>query len=260
MKRCTTSCTTLWATATPTTLRRSLLPASNSRSRCHSGAGGRCEIRTHERLAPLPVFKTGALNRSANLPACDRQMQIGKGKCLSALEIVSPDPHMKTAIAPRAKHRYTAFARLNLAGGSYSKRPSALHSMEDGHATRTATSALEPEHVWDFRHGDLCRVTKGPAQHLSTPCLDDGANHRRRFSRHGDRVGRGGTPNHYHVCDARRGGRPAIRDCRQPQQHARCRAAAADDRSTRLVAGADPQLRSRPEERCAAGRLCSGRH
>ena len=30
--------------------------------------GGRCEIRTHERVAPLPVFKTGALNRSANLP------------------------------------------------------------------------------------------------------------------------------------------------------------------------------------------------
>jgi hypothetical protein len=30
--------------------------------------GGRCEIRTHEELAPLPVFKTGAFNRSANLP------------------------------------------------------------------------------------------------------------------------------------------------------------------------------------------------
>ena len=33
---------------------------------CHSG--GRCEIRTHEDLATLPVFKTGAFNRSANLP------------------------------------------------------------------------------------------------------------------------------------------------------------------------------------------------
>src|SRR5258706_8707452 len=33
-----------------------------------SGHGGRCEIRTHEGLASLPVFKTGALNRSANLP------------------------------------------------------------------------------------------------------------------------------------------------------------------------------------------------
>jgi hypothetical protein len=30
--------------------------------------GGRCGIRTHEGLAPLPVFKTGAFNRSANLP------------------------------------------------------------------------------------------------------------------------------------------------------------------------------------------------
>ena len=30
--------------------------------------GGRCEIRTHESLAALPVFKTGAFNRSANLP------------------------------------------------------------------------------------------------------------------------------------------------------------------------------------------------
>src|SRR6185369_7274279 len=31
--------------------------------------GGRGEIRTHERLATLPVFKTGALNRSATLPS-----------------------------------------------------------------------------------------------------------------------------------------------------------------------------------------------
>jgi hypothetical protein len=43
------------------------------RPRTHSGegafgVGGRGEIRTHERLAPLPVFKTGALNRSATLP------------------------------------------------------------------------------------------------------------------------------------------------------------------------------------------------
>ena len=36
----------------------------------HAGSqiGGRCGIRTHEELAPLPVFKTGAFNRSANLP------------------------------------------------------------------------------------------------------------------------------------------------------------------------------------------------
>jgi hypothetical protein len=31
-------------------------------------SGGRGGIRTHERVAPLPVFKTGALNHSATLP------------------------------------------------------------------------------------------------------------------------------------------------------------------------------------------------
>jgi hypothetical protein len=31
--------------------------------------GGECEIRTHEDLATLPVFKTGAFNRSANSPS-----------------------------------------------------------------------------------------------------------------------------------------------------------------------------------------------
>jgi hypothetical protein len=30
--------------------------------------GGSGEIRTHERVTPLPVFKTGAFNRSATLP------------------------------------------------------------------------------------------------------------------------------------------------------------------------------------------------
>ena len=37
----------------------------------HLGSGGRCEIRTHEDLATLPVFKTGAFNRSANLPCLE---------------------------------------------------------------------------------------------------------------------------------------------------------------------------------------------
>ena len=36
--------------------------------------GGRGEIRTHERLAPLPVFKTGAFNRSATLPTKNTQI------------------------------------------------------------------------------------------------------------------------------------------------------------------------------------------
>ena len=30
--------------------------------------GGSGEIRTHERVTPLPVFKTGAFNHSATLP------------------------------------------------------------------------------------------------------------------------------------------------------------------------------------------------
>ena len=30
--------------------------------------GGESEIRTHERVAPLPVFKTGAFNHSATPP------------------------------------------------------------------------------------------------------------------------------------------------------------------------------------------------
>ena len=33
--------------------------------------GGRGGIRTHERLAPLPVFKTGAFDHSATLPRLD---------------------------------------------------------------------------------------------------------------------------------------------------------------------------------------------
>ena len=32
------------------------------------GSGGETEIRTQERVAPLPVFKTGAFNRSAISP------------------------------------------------------------------------------------------------------------------------------------------------------------------------------------------------
>ena len=34
----------------------------------HQSSGGQGGIRTHEGLAPLPVFKTGAFNRSATLP------------------------------------------------------------------------------------------------------------------------------------------------------------------------------------------------
>ena len=37
------------------------------------GGGGQGGIRTHEGLAPLPVFKTGAFNRSATSPALGRE-------------------------------------------------------------------------------------------------------------------------------------------------------------------------------------------
>jgi hypothetical protein len=43
----------------------------NSVENCGTVGGGRGGIRTHEGLAPLAVFKTAALNRSATLPdAC----------------------------------------------------------------------------------------------------------------------------------------------------------------------------------------------
>ena len=35
---------------------------------CIKGDGGETGIRTQERVAPLPVFKTGAFNRSAISP------------------------------------------------------------------------------------------------------------------------------------------------------------------------------------------------
>lgn len=36
-------------------------------------SGGRTEIRTQERVAPLPVFKTGAFNHSANFPCVTQE-------------------------------------------------------------------------------------------------------------------------------------------------------------------------------------------
>ncbi len=51
--------------------------------------GGRGEIRTHERLATLPVFKTGALNHSATLPGTVSQA-LGAGTDKNKLRI-GPD-------------------------------------------------------------------------------------------------------------------------------------------------------------------------
>ena len=44
-------------------------------------SGGSGEIRTLEGLAPLPVFKTGAFNRSATLPFCGGYYIQTKSKC-----------------------------------------------------------------------------------------------------------------------------------------------------------------------------------
>ena len=45
------------------------IPCSSAKNAQHRGlAGGGGGIRTHERLSPLPVFKTGAFNRSATPP------------------------------------------------------------------------------------------------------------------------------------------------------------------------------------------------
>ena len=43
-------------------------------------AGGRCEIRTHGAVADTPDFKSGAFNRSANLPfrGCGLTVPAGK--------------------------------------------------------------------------------------------------------------------------------------------------------------------------------------
>ncbi len=43
-------------------------------------SGGECEIRTHEDREALPVFKTGAFNRSANSPCF----------CLPHLPVLAP--------------------------------------------------------------------------------------------------------------------------------------------------------------------------
>ena len=42
--------------------------------------GGSCEIRTHGRFNPSPVFKTGAFNRSAKLPVDARPISGALGR------------------------------------------------------------------------------------------------------------------------------------------------------------------------------------
>jgi hypothetical protein len=75
--------------------------------------GGEGEIRTHEGLAPLPVFKTGAFNRSATSPAREtrwlgvnymRQFRRGTSRGVETI-----DDTIERAVSARL---------LNLRGGS----------------------------------------------------------------------------------------------------------------------------------------------
>ena len=47
------------------------------------GSGGSCEIRTHGGLTSSPVFKTGALNRSAKLPVARILTLVAAWLCLA---------------------------------------------------------------------------------------------------------------------------------------------------------------------------------
>ena len=53
--------------------------------------GGRGGIRTHERLAPLPVFKTGAFDHSATLPQLD-SLPAGFSSGITCLTAGEPSP------------------------------------------------------------------------------------------------------------------------------------------------------------------------
>ena len=55
-------------------------------------SGGESEIRTHERVAPLPVFKTGAFNRSAISPCTNTYSIIGRDNLSNTSSLNNPQP------------------------------------------------------------------------------------------------------------------------------------------------------------------------
>ena len=60
--------------------------------------GGECEIRTHEDREALPVFKTGAFNRSANSPFCLRIHYLaGFSPCRAVKRLISPAARLASA-------------------------------------------------------------------------------------------------------------------------------------------------------------------
>jgi hypothetical protein len=68
-------------------------------------SGGRCEIRTHGAVAGTPVFKTGALDHSANLPV-SRRLWSGHAAMLSHWKIITLPPF--TARRAEWGHRYAS--------------------------------------------------------------------------------------------------------------------------------------------------------
>jgi hypothetical protein len=64
-------------------------------------SGGRCEIRTHGAVAGTPVFKTGALDHSANLPVSRR---FWSRHNLGFAELVSPEEARVARVLSRPVH------------------------------------------------------------------------------------------------------------------------------------------------------------
>src|ERR1700719_1713174 len=69
-----------------------------------SETGGRCETRTHGAVAGTPVFKTGALDHSANLPASRR---FWSRHNVGFAELVSPGEARFARVPSRPVHQTT---------------------------------------------------------------------------------------------------------------------------------------------------------
>ena len=64
-------------------------------------SGGRCEIRTHGAVAGTPVFKTGALDHSANLPVSRR---FWSRHDVGLAELISPEEARFARVLSRPVH------------------------------------------------------------------------------------------------------------------------------------------------------------
>jgi hypothetical protein len=111
---------------------------------CHSGGG--CEIRTHGCLATSPVFKTGALNRSANPPfrrlpgAAAKFNQTAKTGALDSTVIGSEEPGLERAYDRAWARAPVATTAGRQRGGAIAGGPSTLISIPGAPASR-------PDHV-----------------------------------------------------------------------------------------------------------------